>query len=142
MAQRSARPDRDNQARTNVPRVRGVDVDPVRELPYRPAAVRRRIRGRTDGSIRPRALTALTFLLARKGASTDGAWITWGFALIRRTRMLLDTNGDRHAEAGHSIEDVATELCLGLLTGQSPGVETPADDGLVSVHRRFNEAPS
>ncbi len=34
---RSARPDRDNQARNNVTRLRGVDVDPVRELPYRPA---------------------------------------------------------------------------------------------------------
>ena len=30
--------------------------------------------------------------------------------LIRLIRMLLDTNRDRHAEVGHSIEDVATEF--------------------------------
>jgi hypothetical protein len=54
---------------------------------------------------------------------------------------LLDPDGDRHAEAGHAVEDVAANLCLGLLVGQSPGVKTPADDGLVSVHRGFNEAP-
>src|SRR5258708_25422000 len=54
---------------------------------------------------------------------------------------LLDANGDRHAEAGHSVEDVAADPCLGLLIGQSPGGKTPADDGLVSVHRGFTEAP-
>src|SRR3954469_20132769 len=60
-----------------VPRVRGCDLDPVRELPYRPAAVRCRPRGRTDGSIRPRATTVLKFPLARKGASTDVVRIGW-----------------------------------------------------------------
>src|SRR5260221_5645368 len=54
---------------------------------------------------------------------------------------LLDANGDRHAEADHSVEDVAADPCLSLLSGQSPGVKTLADDGLVSVHRGFNEAP-
>jgi hypothetical protein len=48
------------------------DLDQARELPYRPAAAQRRIRGRTDGNIRLRATTILKFSLARKGASTDG----------------------------------------------------------------------
>jgi hypothetical protein len=48
------------------------DLDPARELPYRPAAVRFRIKGRTDGSIQLRASTILKFLLDREGASTDG----------------------------------------------------------------------
>jgi hypothetical protein len=47
-------------------------MDQARELPYRPAAAQRRIRGRTDGSIRLRATAILKFSLARKGASTDG----------------------------------------------------------------------
>jgi len=47
-------------------------MDPARELPYRPAAAQRRIRGRTDGSIRLRAKAIPKFPLARKGASTDG----------------------------------------------------------------------
>ena len=42
MAQRSARPDRENQDPRNVPRARRIGVDPVRELPDGPTAVRRR----------------------------------------------------------------------------------------------------
>src|SRR4051812_21291404 len=71
MAQRSARRDQDNQCATPYLEYAAVIWDPVRELPYRPAAVRCRTRGRTDGSIRPRATTVLKFPLARKGASTD-----------------------------------------------------------------------
>jgi hypothetical protein len=44
-----------------VPRARDSDLDRIRELPYRPATVCRRTRGRTDGSIRPRARTILMF---------------------------------------------------------------------------------
>src|SRR3954467_9995978 len=73
MAQRSARRDRDNQCAIPYLEYAAVIWDPVRELPYRPAAVRCRTRGRTDGSIRPRATTVLKFPLARKGASTDGS---------------------------------------------------------------------
>jgi hypothetical protein len=53
-------------------RARLGDLDPVRELPYRPAAVFLPHPGRTDDSIRPRAATTPTFSLAWKGASTDG----------------------------------------------------------------------
>src|SRR3954454_8731230 len=81
MAQRSARRDRDNQCATPYLEYATVIWDPVRELPYRPAAVRCRTRGRTDGSIRPRATTVLKFPLARKGASTDVAWIGGAGAL-------------------------------------------------------------
>ena len=48
------------------------DLDPVRELPYRLAAlVNRCTRSRTDGSIRPPCKT-LQNLLVSQGASTDG----------------------------------------------------------------------
>jgi len=65
-----------------VPRARASDSDLARELPYRPAAVRRRIGGRTDGSIRPRAMTGLKVSLAQTGASTDVAWVGEVDALI------------------------------------------------------------
>jgi hypothetical protein len=54
---------------------------------------------------------------------------------------LFDTDGDRHAEAGHLVEGVAGDFRFGLLIGQSPGMKTPADDGLVAIHCRFGEAP-
>src|SRR3954463_8866361 len=54
--------------------------------------------------------------------------------------VLFDTDGDRHAEAGHSVERVAGDFRLGLLIGQSPGMQTPADDRLVAIHRRLHEA--
>src|SRR3712207_3542258 len=57
-----------------VPRVRDLDLDPLRELPCRPA-VHGRARGRTDGSIRLRVTAFLMFSLALKGASTDVARI-------------------------------------------------------------------
>ncbi len=72
---------------TNVTRLRSVDEGPVCELPYRPATVRRRIRGRTDGSIRPRAIAVLKFPLAREGASTDGAWIRQGPDFVDLSKM-------------------------------------------------------
>jgi hypothetical protein len=55
-------------------------------------------------------------------------------------RLSFDTVGDRHAEASHSVEDVAGDFCFGLLIGQSPGMKAPADDGLVSIHHGFDEA--
>jgi len=55
---------------------------------------------------------------------------------------LFDPNGDRHAEVGHAVQDVAADLRLGLLIGQSPSLKTPSDDGLVSVHCRFDETAS
>src|SRR6478609_3635829 len=55
--------------------------------------------------------------------------------------VLLDADGDRHAEAGHLVEGVTGDFGFGLLIGQSPGLKTPADDGLVAIHRHLNEAP-
>src|SRR3954470_12065172 len=72
MAQRSARRDRDNQCATPYLEYAAVIWDPVRELPYRPAAVRCRTRGRTDGSIRPRATRGLKCPLSRRGPHEDG----------------------------------------------------------------------
>ena len=64
MAQQSARRGRDNQGFPLCFEHALGDLDPVRELPYRPAAVSCRIEGRTDDSIRPRAATIPTFSLA------------------------------------------------------------------------------
>ena len=72
MAQQSARRGQDNQGFPQCFEHALGDMDQARELPYRPAAVFRRIKGRTDGSIRLRAKTIQTFSLAWKGASTDG----------------------------------------------------------------------
>ena len=57
-----------------------------------------------------------------------------------RLHVLFDTNGDRHAETGHLVEGIAGDFGFGLLIRQSPGLKTPADDGLVAVHRRLDEA--
>ena len=54
---------------------------------------------------------------------------------------LFDTDGNRHAEAGHLVEGVAGDFGFGLLIGQSPGIKTPADDSLVTIHRRIHQAP-
>ena len=37
-----------------------------------------------------------------------------------------DPNRARHAESGHPVENVGSELCLSALIGQSTGAETPA----------------
>ena len=57
-------------------------------------------------------------------------------------RGLFDTDGDRHAKVGHPIEDRTSDSRLRLLIGQSPGVKSPSNDGLVAKHRRFNQASS
>src|SRR5436309_2482065 len=53
-----------------------------------------------------------------------------------------DADGDWHAEPGHPIEHVASNLRLGPLIGQSSGVKTPADDGFVSIYPGFGQAPA
>ena len=72
MAQQSARRGWDNQGFPLCFEHALGEMDPVRELPYRPAAVFLPHQGRTDDSIRPRATTTPTFSLAWKGAPTDG----------------------------------------------------------------------
>src|SRR3954465_14245507 len=102
---------------TTVPRVRGCDLDPVRGLPYRPAAVRCRARGRTDGSIRPRATTVLKFPLARKGASTDVARIGGAGAMTPDPVLgSCDADGLRASQLQHAIEHVDRHVHLGRLT--------------------------
>src|SRR3954471_1920067 len=71
-------------------RVRHLDLDPLRELPCRPAA-HGRARGRTDGSIRLRVTAFLMFSLALKGASTDVAWIRQESSRIRHLWRLADS---------------------------------------------------
>src|SRR4051794_23138116 len=55
---------------------------------------------------------------------------------------LFYTHGNRHAETGHPVKRIAGDFGFDLLIGQSPGVETPTDDGLVAIHRRLHEAAS
>jgi hypothetical protein len=55
---------------------------------------------------------------------------------------LFDPDRDRHAEAGHAVQYIAADLRLGLLIGQGPSPKAPANDRLVSVHRRFDGTAS
>src|SRR5262245_60732085 len=66
MAQQSARRGWDNQGFPLCFEHATGDLDPVRELPYRPAAVLPH-QGRTDDSIRPRATTIQRFPLPERG---------------------------------------------------------------------------
>ena len=72
MAQQSARRGWDNQGFPQCLEHATGDLDLVRELPYRPAAVFLPHQMRTDDSIRPRATAIPKFSLAWSGASTDG----------------------------------------------------------------------
>src|SRR5271165_1464011 len=49
-------------------------------------------------------------------------------------------DGGGHTKACHPVQHVASNLCFNLLTGQSPGEESPSNDGFVSIHRGLNEA--
>ena len=57
-------------------------------------------------------------------------------------RVSADPDGGRHAEPRHPVEHIAPDLCLGLLIGQSSGLKSPTDDGLVAKHRCFNQTPA
>ena len=52
-----------------------------------------------------------------------------------------DPNGGRHTKACHPVQRVASNPCFDPLTGQSPGEESPSNDGFVPVHRGLNETP-
>jgi len=54
----------------------------------------------------------------------------------------VDSAGGRHAEARHPVENVASNSRLGPLIGQSPGVESAANDDLVTKHRDLDQASS
>jgi NAD(P)-dependent dehydrogenase (short-subunit alcohol dehydrogenase family) len=57
-------------------------------------------------------------------------------------RISVGLDRGRHAEARHSVENVASNLHLGPLVGQTPGVESPPNDGLVAEHRCLDQASS
>ena len=57
----------ESQSRTSYPRARDDVLDPIRELPYGPAANLAAARGRTDGSIRPSASHARIFACFPRG---------------------------------------------------------------------------
>ena len=67
--------------------------------------------------------------------------------LLRRRACQLveastDPRGGWHTNACHPVQHVASNLCFDLLTGQSPGEESPPNDGFVPIHRSLNEASS
>jgi hypothetical protein len=51
-----------------------------------------------------------------------------------------DPDGGWHTKACHPVQHVASNLCFDLLTGQSPGEESPSNDGFVPIHCSLNEA--
>ena len=82
MAQQSARRGRNTQGFPQCFEHAGGDLDLTRELPYRPATIRCRIRGRTDGSIRLRAITIPKISLAQTGAFSNRiSIVNWFFLL-------------------------------------------------------------
>ena len=91
MAHQSARRGQENQCFPQCFEHALGEMDQARELPYRPAAAQRRIRGRTDGSIRLRATAIRKFSLARKGASTDEkpTFVIWVGTLREMRERLL-----------------------------------------------------
>src|SRR3954464_12741241 len=87
------------------------------------------------------ACRAATSSTPRNALSERWCMNTVWIASPPQLRVLFDTDGDRHAEAGHLVEGVAGDFGFGLLIGQSPSLQTPTDDGLVAIHRRLDEAP-
>src|ERR1700716_3320460 len=57
-------------------------------------------------------------------------------------RVSVDPGGGRHAEPCHPVEHIGADFCLGLLIGQSSGLKSAADDGLVAKHLGFNQTTS
>jgi hypothetical protein len=57
-------------------------------------------------------------------------------------RISADPGRDRHAERRHPVENAAPDFGFCPLIGQRPGVESPADDGLVAKHRGLDNASS
>ena len=61
-------------------------------------------------------------------------------AACRLVEASIDPDGDWHTKACHPVQHVASNLCFYLLTGQSPGEESPSNDGFVAIHRSLNKA--
>jgi hypothetical protein len=61
-------------------------------------------------------------------------------AACRLVESSNDLDGGWHTKACHPVQRVASNLCFDLLTGQSPGEESPSNDGFVPIHRGLNEA--
>ena len=96
MAQQSARRGRDNQGFPQCFEHASGDLDPVRELPCRPAAVTLPHQGRTDDSIRPRASTIPPFSLAWRGRPQMDSTISLMIVvlLVKEGREALITQED------------------------------------------------
>ncbi len=90
-----------------------------------------------DDASNNRALISGKAALIRLGARIS----PMPLRLVAR-RVLCDPDGDRHSEPCHPVENVACSLRLGLLIGQNPSVEPPTNDGLVAIHRGFDQAPT
>jgi hypothetical protein len=92
--------------------------------------------GSSGGRARPTALSALS------SAATARWCVNRPLAAASPLAACVsaDPSGGRHTEPCHLVEHVAPDFCLGPLIAQNPGVKTPADDGLVAIHRGFNQA--
>jgi hypothetical protein len=87
MAQQSVRRGRENQGFPQCFEHALGDLDPARELPYRPAAVHRCNKARTDGSIRLRATATPKFSLAKRGAFSNRASLVNSLLLFSAARI-------------------------------------------------------
>jgi hypothetical protein len=65
-----------------------------------------------------------------------------GLGVCQPGWRLADSNGGRHGDTRHPIQHVASNLCLGPLRRQSPGLKSSVNDGLVPIDRSFNQAPT
>ena len=63
-------------------------------------------------------------------------------AACQQVEASSDPDCGWHTEACHPVQRVAPDLCFNSLAGQSPGEESPSNDGFVPIHRSLNEASS
>src|SRR4051794_5232368 len=74
-------------------------------------------------------------------SDVEGLWCTNGVGdgLRPLCQCSGDLPGERHAEAGHAVDDLAGDPGLNLLSGQSPSPKPPADQNFVPVESGFHE---
>lgn len=136
------------------PRARQIVLDPLRELPYGPAAYDSRNRGRTHVSTRPRSALFEKILLAPTGASTHDDDVTglegWGENLvdIELETLAVDRSVDQPwcidtvvaqcRQEGHGLPMTVRHLGLDPLAARRPSSERRhigLGPGLVDEHQ-------
>src|SRR5215472_16982445 len=125
MAQQSARRGWENQGFPQCFEHALGDLDPARELPYRPAANHRCITGRTDGSIRLRATTIPKIPLAKRGASTDGVVFRARDLLVHQRTQCINALRGHLAEYGYVFPQSITHAASLIAHVEDPNCTLP-----------------